>query len=426
MKRTFQLLAFFSVLLLATSCRQQSSAQEEEMEGGGREEFAHEESEENITSLTIAQLEAIGVSWGELQTKRLTASIKANGVLRVPNNKRGNATALFGGIIQSLYAQVGSYVQKGQVLARIENPAFIELQEQYLTTSADLTLADQEVQRQKELFDGNAGAARNLQTATAQLQVLRAKQASLRERIRLMGMDPATINATDLQSALSLVSPISGTVSKVYANIGSYVDVTAPVLEIVDNSSLHLDLQVFERDLPQMRVGQTLDFTLTNNPTGRFTAQIFTIGSSFENESKTIAVHCNVTGNKQGLIDGMNVTAVVGLDGESSLAVPSEAVVESDGKWYVFVETASPNSADEHAHGDHEHGDHAHTHEDDVHKNETEVFLERIEVVKGVTEVGYTAITPLKEIREGALIVVKGGFFINAKMSTNAGHEHAH
>ena len=85
---------------------------------------------------------------------------------------------------------------------------------------------------------------------------------------------------------------------------------------------MHLDLQVFEKDLPQVKVGQTIHFTLTNNPTAEYDATVFSIGSSFENESKTIAVHCRVNGNKSGLIDGMNITGIVSLSNVTTPAVP--------------------------------------------------------------------------------------------------------
>ena len=68
--------------------------------------------------------------------KELTATIKANGNLKVPNNNKGNATSLYGGVIKSLNVQIGSYVRKGQVIATIANPQFIQLQEEYLTIAS--------------------------------------------------------------------------------------------------------------------------------------------------------------------------------------------------------------------------------------------------------------------------------------------------
>ncbi|MEZ5047415.1 MAG: efflux RND transporter periplasmic adaptor subunit [Chitinophagaceae bacterium] len=296
----------------------------------------HEEAPANIASLTDEQIKTVGITYGNVEMKELTATIKANGNLKVPNNNKGNATSLYGGVIKSINVQIGSSVRKGQVIATIANPQFIQLQEEYLTIASKITFAEQELTRQKELNEGNAGAKKNLQSADAELKTLRTRRASLQQQIQLMGINPNNVSNSNLQSALLVTSPISGTVSNVFAKIGSYVDVASPVAEIVDNGSLHLDLNVFEKDLPLLKVGQTIHFTLTNNPTNEYDAVVYSIGTAFENDSKTIPVHCNVKGNKTGLIDGMNITGIVSLNNVTTPAVPTDAIVEADGKYYIF------------------------------------------------------------------------------------------
>lgn len=389
-----------------------------------------------IASLTEEQIKATGITMGNIEQKNLTAIIKANGALRVPNNNKANATSLYGGVIKTLKVQLGDYVQKGQVIATIENPQFIQLQEEYLTLGSRILLAEQEMQRQKELHEGNAGATKNLQSATAELNALRARKASLQKQIQLMGINPNRISTSNLQSALLVTSPVSGTVSNEFAKIGSYVDVSSPVVEIVDNSLLHLDLQVFEKDLPFIKAGQTVNFILTNNPAITYTARVFKIGSSFENESKTIAVHCTVTGNKKGLIDGMNITGMISAENVQAPAVPNEAIVEADGKFYIFVQTGKAAAKTEAAgHDDHGHahdeGEAAHDHKDEAEaaahtrKQGKTLNFEKIEIVKGVSDMGYTAITSVSELPQNIKVVTKGAFFINATLSSG-GHEHAH
>ena len=147
--------------------------------------------------------------------------------------------------------------------ATIANPQFIQLQEEYLTTASEIIFAEQELARQKELNEGNAGAKKNLQSTTAELSSLQTRRASLQQQIQLMGINPNSLSNENLKSILGVTSPIGGTVSNVFAKIGSYVDVSSPVAEIVDNGSLHLDLNVFEKDLPMLKVGQVIHFTLT-------------------------------------------------------------------------------------------------------------------------------------------------------------------
>jgi cobalt-zinc-cadmium efflux system membrane fusion protein len=385
-------------------------------------EEAHEEAPATIASLTTEQIKTVGITYGTVEMKELTATIKANGNLKVPNNSKGNATSLYGGVIKSLNVQIGSFVRKGQVIATIANPQFIQLQEEYLTAASKITFAEQELARQKELNEGNAGAKKNLQSATAELSSLRTRRASLQQQIQLMGINPNTVSNSNLKSALVVTSPISGTVSNVFAKIGSYVDVSSPVAEIVDNGSLHLDLNVFEKDLPMLKVGQIIHFTLTNNPTTEYDAVVYSIGTAFENESKTIPVHCTVKGNKTGLIDGMNITGIVSLNNVTTPAVPTTAIVEADSKFYIFVITNK--EPEEH----HEEGEETHDHKEAEKDKEAEptntTNFEKIEVVKGVTNMGYTAVTFVTDIPAGAKIVTKGAFFINAKLSNTGEHEH--
>jgi membrane fusion protein, heavy metal efflux system len=424
MKVKIKILIAVATVFSLISCGQKNNENGSETEKSGAvKEEEHEEEVATIATLTEDQIKSVGITLGTIENKNLTASIKANGALRVPNNNKANATSLYGGVIKSLKVQLGDHVRKGQVIATIENPQFIQLQEEYLTIGSKMILGDQELRRQRELQEGNAGALKNLQSATAEMNSLRARKASLQKQIQLMGINPAAISASSLRSALTVTSPVSGTVSSEFAKIGSYVDVSSPVVEIVDNSLIHLDLQVFEKDLPMVKIGQIVNFTLTNNPTTSYTAKVFNIGSSFENESKTVAIHCTVTGNKKGLIDGMNITAMISIGNTLTPAVPNDAIAEAEGKYYIFAKTDKKTKE----HEEHEEeGESAEKHNEAKEKKiaVNSMNFEKIEVSKGVSELGYTAITPVKEIPEGTKIVTKGTFFVNAKLSNSGEHQH--
>ncbi len=368
------------------------------------EEAAHEE-ESHIATLTDEQIRSVGVEVGQIETKSMNASIRASGTLRVPNNYKADITTLYGGVITSLTVHINDNVRKGQTVALIANPQFIQLQEEYITLDSKITFANQELQRQQQLTEGNAGTGRNLQSATAELSALRTRQQSIRKQLQIMGIDPSDISADNIRETLPLKSPIGGTVSSIYAKIGSYVDVSTPIMEIVDNGALHLDLEVFEQDLPKIKVGQSIDFTLTNNPTTHYKGKVFSIGASFENESKTISIHSEVLGNKSGLIDGMNITGTIGLDNVTLQAVPNEAIVESEGKYYIFVLLSPCEDSN-----------------DNSHKHD--VRFERVEVYRGASNMGYTAITAVKTLPKDTQIATKGAFFINATLVEGHGHAH--
>lgn len=424
------LLCTVTVLLYACPAAQRENERHAHGEDQIEQEDEHDHKQGSLTRATLSeqQIKAVGIVFGNIEKKELTATIKANGLLSVPNNNKANATSLYGGVIKTLHVQLGDLVRKGQVIATITNPQFIQLQEEYIALASKITLAEQEMGRQQELNEGNAGARKNLQAATAEFNTLRARKASLQQQIQLMGINPNAISLNNMKTSLLVTSPINGTVSNVFTKIGSYVDVSSPVIEIVDNSLLHLDLHVFEKDLPLIKVGQVINFQLTNNPDKTYAAKVFTIGSSFEDDSKTIAVHSTVVGSKVGLIDGMNITGMIGVNHTSTPAVPHDAIVEADGKYYLFIQVDSTDRRAAEQHDDQDKSECAHTHERVVAEHgepkDYTISFEKIEVQKGTTAMGYTAITPVKEIPLHTRIVVKGAFFINAKMSNTGGHEH--
>jgi len=398
-----------------------NSEKKETKEEGVKEEHHDEHENPNTATLTEEQIKSIGVELGTIEEKQLTASLKTNGTLKVPNQNKASINSVYSGVIKSLLVQPGNAVRKGQVIATIANPDFIQAQSQYISVSSKITLAELEVKRQKELNAGNAGALKNLQSAETELRTLQTSKSTLSQQIQLMGINPASISNGKLASVISLTSPINGVVSNVSVQMGSYIDASTVVAEVVDNSQLHLDLFVYEKDLPKLKDGQLIHFTLTNNPGKEYDAQIFSLGSSFEGESKAVTVHAKVLGDKTGLIDGMNITAVISLNKATLPAVPTEAIVTFGGQDYIFMLT------DEHSENEHADSTANVSHEkkeNHDHAEEKGLTFEKIPVAKGNTDIGFTEITLLKEIPKDAKIVVKGAFFVLAKMTNTGEHEH--
>jgi len=390
MKYLFIAIVTPAILVSVVSCRNKGNAENAAATANSSKAGKTESDNPNFATLTEEQIKSIGIELGAIEEKQLTASLKTNGVLRVPNQNKASINSIYSGVIKSLLVQPGNTVRKGQTIATVANPEFIQTQSQYLSVNVKINMAELEVKRQQELNEGNAGALKNLQAAETALKTLRTIKATLQQQIQLMGVNPANLSNGKLVSVLTISSPINGVVSNVMVKLGTYVDVTTGVAEIVDNSQLHLDLFVFEKDLPKLKDNQTIHFTVTNNPGKEYDAQIYSLGSSFEGESKAITVHAMVKSVKTGLIDGMNVTAAISLNRQTVPAVPNDAIVTVAGQDYIFVFKK---------------------------KEEKAMRFERVVVSKGTSDVGYTEITLLKEIPKDAKIVVKGAFFVSAKMT---------
>lgn len=386
-----------------------------------------EHTSSHTTWLSDEQIKSIGIELGSIEEKQLNETLKASGRLKVPNQYKANVNSMYRGIIKSLYIQPGKQVSQGQVIALIQNPEFIHIQEEYLTIGSKIELAQLELLRQEQLNKGNAGALKNLQTIESELKGLQTRKSSLYQQLELMHIHPDSLSSGNLISTLKVKAPISGTISEVLIDIGTYVDLSTTITKIIDNHQLHLDLFVFEKDLPKIRNNQIIHFTLTNNPGKEYDAKIFSLGSTFEGESKVVSVHAHVEGNKSGLIDGMNVTAIISLTHTTHPAIPTEAIVSHQGQDFIFVVLTGSTKEDHDAHDGHEH-----TTDSMDHSKGTQVAMEdkkgmtfqKIPIARGISDVGYTQITLLNELPKEAKVIVKGAFFVLAKLTNTGEHEH--
>lgn len=435
------IISIIAVTVFLLSCGSKKEGENHGEEKENSEEHHDEHENPSTAMLTAEQMKSIKIELGGIEKKQLTASLKANGILKVPNQNRASVTALLGGVVKSILVQTGNPVAKGQVVATIANTSFITMQEEFLNVSSKTALSELEVSRQKELQAGNAGALKNLQSVESELKILKARKMSLQKQLELVGINANALTSENLQSVINITSPINGIVSNVLVNIGSFVDANNPIAEIVDNSQLHLDLYVYEKDLQKIKVGQTIHFTLTNNAGKEYDADVYAISNTFEQSTKAIAVHAMVKGDKSGLIDGMSISALVSLENANVDAVPTSAIINHDGQDYIFIVTDAHSEEEHHdekdGHGDHDekghkhdekgHNEEGHKHDEKEESGHTEegTTFEKIPIRKGTTDVGYSEITLLKEIPANSKVVINGAFFILAKMNNKGeGHQH--
>ena len=164
MKKYIIVIMAIAITLLLNSCGNKNTATEH-----GEEQ--HDEHENASTAtLTAEQIKSIGIELGAMEKKQLTASLKANGLLKVPNQNKASATATYGGVVKTILVQPGNTVSKGQVLATISNALFISIQEEFLSTSAKADLAQADFERQLTLKEGNAASQKTFQQAEAELK----------------------------------------------------------------------------------------------------------------------------------------------------------------------------------------------------------------------------------------------------------------
>jgi cobalt-zinc-cadmium efflux system membrane fusion protein len=339
MKTTFYKLAVLSLLLSAGCTSKEDAATEE-----GDATTAATDSTAvpaNQVMLTADEQQLAAVRTGPLAQRVLGAGLKVNGVLDVPPDQLVSISAPLGGIVERTALLQGTQVRKGQVLATIRNPEFIQLQQSYLEIQSQLTYAKAELDRQRELVREEVAPAKNLQRAQAEYSTLQAQAAGLLARLRLAGLP---IGRRPFATTATLRAPKDAFVKTVNVTVGQSVTPTDALFELVDPAHLHVELTVFEKDAPLLRQGQRIRFTLPNDSSSERRATVYLISRAVDEQQRTVRVHGHLDReNDPALLPGMFVRAVVETTNRRVATLPDKAIVDYEGRLFIFRQ--EPSSA---------------------------------------------------------------------------------
>lgn len=372
----------------------------------------HHEEEENIVELTGAQIQTAGIKLGKIEDKQISGTIRVNGLLDVPPQQLVTISAPLGGFLKSTTLLQGSRVKKGQRIATIENLEFIQIQQDYLEAKGNFEFAKADYERQQELAKQNVNSEKTLQQAKSNFTSWQARYAGLREKLRVLNLNPSSIEGGNVNSTINLYSPIDGYVTEVNVNIGKFVNPTDVLFEIVDTEHLHAELIVFEKDVRKLKIGQKVRFTLANESDERM-ATVYLIGREI-GEDRTIRIHCHIDDEDKELLPGMYLNAVVEAGGVVVPALPAEAIVDYQGKKYVFVAREETHSEEE----------------DESKESESAgegQHFQIIEVQTGSSEFGFVELASLGPLTKESRIAIEGAYALLSTMKNSeeeGGHAH--
>jgi cobalt-zinc-cadmium efflux system membrane fusion protein len=199
-----------------------------------------------------------------------------------------------------------------------------------------LAYLEADYSRQKGLNESKTVSDKVYQAAKSDFETQKYLTKSLSEKLKLIGLDPASLNEDNISRSINFYAPISGYVTKVNVNIGKYVSPTDILFEIVDPSDLHLRLTVLDNDAASLQIGNTVSFYANNNVNEKYIAHIAVITPNITEESTT-DVHCHLVNEKIKLFPGTFVNAEVSLNNAKVKALPEEAIVKWQNKDYVFA-----------------------------------------------------------------------------------------
>lgn len=371
---------YFSLILLLTlsSCfSNEDATQTDGSNTEGMEELA------NTHSLSDAQFEFSNMELGKLEMHNFNQIVKANGMLDVPPQSNVSVSPYFGGYITMIDLLPGQAVKKGQTLLVLENPQYVQYQQDFLEIQSQLKYLKSDFERQKALYADNVSSEKNYLKAESDYSVASAKLNALKANLALMNIDASKLTLDNIQTRISLASPTDGYVTQVNTTMGAYVNPSDVALVIINNDHLHLELNVFENDISKIAIDQPILFK-THRAIGQvYKASVHLINKAVDAESRSINVHGHLIDEENGALfsPGMYIEADIITSSVSKLALPSEAVVDIDGTYFVLVRT-NPTS---------------HT------------YLQK-EVKVGLTDKEYSEILNYSDFTEGAEFLVKGAF----------------
>lgn len=344
-----------------------------------------------IVELTAEQIKKAGIETGTITSRTMHSRLQVNGMVDVPPQSMISVSFPLGGYLKATKLLPGLRIRKGEVLAVLEDPQYIQLQQDYLMAKAKLQFAEADYQRQKDLNSTQASSEKALQMAKSEYESNKVLVKALAQKLLLINIHPERLTENNITRQVNVYSPINGFVSKVNVNIGKYVSPTDVLFELVDPSDIHLNLTVFEKDAALLAIGQNVTAYSNDKPEEKHAADIFLISRNV-NEDRAVTVHCHFHQYDPLLLPGMYMNAVIDVNNKNAEALPDEAVVRWQNKFYVFVVKDA-------------------------------LKFEMIPVNTGVTADGYTeVILPPSAKTDGLQLVIKNAYTLLMKLK-NSGEE---
>ncbi|MEY4912842.1 MAG: hypothetical protein RL025_669 [Bacteroidota bacterium] len=290
---------------------------------------------EQILTLAPEQAQKAGLELDSLRLLPLAHEILLSGQVEAPPQNLISVSMPMPGLLRSTRLLPGMQVQKGEILAYMEDPAYLRLQEDYWSTRIRAENLEAELRRQEELSRTGAGNTKTERDTRSEWRTANVKAKAMEEQLRLLGLDITNLNESTIMRQIPVRSPVRGYVTKVHHSTGQYIGTGEALYELVDPSDVHLRLNVFEKDLPYLRENQKLYAYTNHQPGVEHPAQILLIGKEFAAD-RSVEVHCHFDRYDSGLIPGMFMRARLQVQTEAIPAIPVAGVQYHQGQAYVF------------------------------------------------------------------------------------------
>jgi cobalt-zinc-cadmium efflux system membrane fusion protein len=315
-----------AALLLTGACaRSQASTAEPETKQGPR------------PSQSNAQI-AVSAVDEQLVGKAIVSSAK----VVFDENRVGHVFPPVTGKITRILAQLGDHVKKGQTLAEITSPDMGNAVSDVYKAKPAVIQTQKELARQKELYDapgGHAGTLRDLEAAQANYDQAVAELQRAEAKLHLL---MTTFHTDHVSQLFPMQSPIDGEVIARQINPGLDVQgqysggATQELYTIGSQGALWVLADVYEQDLPRVRVGAPVEVTTVAYPDRVFSGKVDWVSGALDSMMRTVTVRCTLDNSDGALKSQMYATVAIQTEGKRTLAVPRDAILHFGDKQMVI------------------------------------------------------------------------------------------
>lgn len=381
-----------------TSCGNSKSDASENKGANSEIKKEHAEGDAEEVMLTAKQFDALQMQIDTLQMRNMSGYVKANGQLEVPPQNEATITTVIGANVVSIEVIEGDKVNKGQTLAYLSHPSIIQKQTDYLNAYSNSQFLKKEYERQKTLYDAGVGSGANFQKAEAEYQASRSMANGLEAQLLQLSINATGVRNGTIYQRVPLRSPIEGFVQKVEIKTGQYVEPQTDLMEIVDTHHVHADLMVFEKDVHKVKEGQKVTFNVQSIPGKELTAEIYSVGKTFEQNPKAVHIHAEIENKEGDLIPGMYIQGRIQTDNTKTLAIPESAIAADGNRFFVFL----------------------------AEKEGDNWAFTPYEVTKSTQDGEWIAIDFLTEQKPNAEYAYNNAYYLMAEMKKGESEEHGH
>lgn len=248
------------------------------------------------------------------------------------------------GRVVEVRARLGGRVKAGEILLIVDSPDIAQAYSEYVKEVSDLQYATRAYELAKDLYEDKALSLKDLKQAENELVKARAEFRRAKERLLSLRVKPEELSKPldkqRITSRYEMKSPLTGVVVERTVTPGQSVtgDADHVLFTIADLDVLEVVADVYERDLALVREGQSAVVKVEAYPDADFPATVIAVGDVVDPVTRTIKVRARVNNETHKLKPEMFARLQLDVSGTGPfLTVPREAVLEVDGKQFVYV-----------------------------------------------------------------------------------------